>query len=232
MTAQPKNREPVASTKSKPLSFIQPRVTKRTLMARAPRRFAALMRIVLPGVALIVFAALVIWPFVNPDRIMAVVMQNIPDLVVKNLHFTGIDANNQPYSLSAAKATRPSGTQNVYDLDGPEGEIALDNGAWLTGKAQHGRFNQDTRSLWLAGHVQLFHDNGYQFTSDEAQVDLKGYNAWGQKPVLIQGSFGEITGQGFRLLDSGGIMVIKGPAKAVLNLQDGQASDKPAKASN
>jgi lipopolysaccharide export system protein LptC len=169
-----------------------------------------------------------LWPVIVPNKITTAVMKNIPDLVIENLHFNGLDSKNEPYSLIAAKATRPSGLTNIYDLDQPQGEITLTNGVWLSGKAKYGRFDQTSRRLWLGGDVQLFHDKGYQFTTDEAQVNINDSFAWGEKPVLIQGDFGVVRGQGFRLLDNGSVMVVTGPAHATLNLHSADASDKPA----
>jgi lipopolysaccharide export system protein LptC len=166
----------------------------------------------------------------SPEKIAAVAMKNIPDLVIDNLHFTGLDSKNEPYSLIAGRATRPGDLKDIYDFDKPQGEITLTNGAWVSGKADYGRYNQDTRRLWLGGNVQLFQDKGYQFTTDEAQVDLNEDNAWGVGPVLIQGGFGVIRGQGFRLIDSGKVMVVTGPAHASLDLHSNSTSDKPATA--
>jgi len=186
----------------------------------------------LPLMALVLLSALILWPMVAPNKIAKTVMKNIPDLVIQNLHFNGLDSKNQPYSLIAAKATKPSGTTDIYDLDKPQGEITLDSGAWLAGKADYGRFDQATKRLWLGGNVQLFHDKGYQFTTDEAQVNLTDHFAWGEKPVLIQGDFGVIRGQGFRLLDQGTVMVVTGPAHASLNLHGKDSSDKPTQPQN
>jgi lipopolysaccharide export system protein LptC len=228
MTATTNPPEKAAKTADKSLSFIQPRDTKRTMKARRPPRVANFLRVALPGVALLFLIALVIWPVLRPNKIITAAMKNIPDLVVENLHYTGLDSKNQPYSVSAVKATRPKGLKNIYDLDKPEGEMTLTSGAWIAVKSQYGRYDQDTRKLWLGGNVQLFHDKGYQFTSDEAQVDLNDNYAWGEKPVLIQGGFGEIRGQGFKLLDNGHVMIVKGPAHALLSLHEGDGSDKPS----
>lgn len=211
----------------KALSFIQPKDTKRTIKARRTPRVANFLRVFLPGLALVVLIALIIWPTLRPNKIPTAVVANIPDLVVQNLHFTGLDSKNQPYSVAALKATRPKGLNNIYDLDKPEGELTMTSGNWIAVKSHYGRYNQDTRKLWLGGDVQVFHDKGYQFTSDEAQVDLNENYAWGEKPVLIQGSFGEIRGQGFKLLDNGHTMIVKGPAHAVLSLHKDDGSDKP-----
>jgi lipopolysaccharide export system protein LptC len=209
-----------------PLGFLRPRVTKRLVSARGPRRVVGWLRLGLPIGAFVLLIALILWPAFDRNKITAVAIKSIPDFVIKNLHFTGLDSKNQPYSVSALKATRPGGLQNIYDLDKPEGEMTLTDGAWISGKAQYGRLDNDTKKLWLGGDVQLFHDKGYQFTTDEAQVDIDGNYAWGEKPVLIQGDFGTIRGKGFRLLNNGNVMVVGGPAKAILNLHTGGSSVK------
>ena len=133
-----------------------------------------------------------------------------------------VDDKNQPYSLVAAQATKPSTLQGIYDLKKPEGEITLQNGTWLDGKADTGRFDQIEKHLWLGGNVRIFHDKGYQFTTDELQVDLNTNEAWGDKNVLIQGDFGTIHGVGFRFIDSGNTVIIKGPAKLSLVYREPQ----------
>lgn len=188
------------------------------------------LRLILPLGAIVIGVYLVGWARLHPNKVETAVMNNLPDLVIDNLNYSGRDSSNQPYSLTAEKATRPSGTTNLFDLDKPHGELTLQNGSWVSGQAQYGRFDQQARQLWLGGNVQLFHDKGYQFTTDEAQVAIDDRYAWGEKPVLLQGGFGTIRGQGFRLLDSGNVMVVTGPAHAVLNLHTGTSSDKPDQA--
>ncbi|MGE3622800.1 MAG: LPS export ABC transporter periplasmic protein LptC [Bdellovibrionales bacterium] len=212
-----------------PLSFIRPR--ERRPLNLGHSRAVRLLRKILPVAALLILAALIAWPMLESKKIKAIAVSNIPDLVIKNLHLTGTNDKNEPYSLMAEKTTRPSGLKNIYDLDHPQGEITLANGSWVAGKALYGRFDQDTRHLWLGGNVELFGDNGSQFTTDEARIDLKENNAWGEKPVLIQGSFGEIRGNGFRLMDSGKVLVVTGKVRAVLDLRPKDSSDKPASSS-
>lgn len=214
-------------TDAEPLDFLKPRVTARIEKAKEPRKLFNSLRFFLPVVALFVLIALFLWPILNPNRIEKAVLSNIPDIVIQNPHYSGLDTKNQSYSISAVTATRPSGTPNIYDLDKPEGEIQLKNGSWVAGKAQQGRYDQDTHRLWLGGNVQIFHDKGYEFNSSETQVDIGANIAWGDKPVLIHGNFGEIRGKGFRLLEDGNIMVVTGPAQALLNLHSDASSDKP-----
>ncbi len=210
-----------------PLQFLQPRDSERRRRAAAAsvRQRIARLRIVLPLIGLTLLILLLLWPVIRDVRFHASSSGIVPDLVVDNLHFTGVDTKDEPYVLMSKQATRVGGTPGLYDLVRPEAEITLQNGAWLSGRADFGRLQNDQHKLWLGGNVQLYHDKGYQFTSDEAQVDLANNEAWGEKPVLIQGSFGIVRGVGFRFFDGGAIMVVKGPAHAILNLHTMAASD-------
>jgi len=224
------------SSKSSPgrLNFISPRETARIQKAREGRMavFVRKLRLWLPLAAAGVILLLFLWPAFLPNFKMSNIAKNIPDLVIDNLHYTGMDNKNEPYSLLSAQATRPANLHGIYDLTKPEGEITLQSGAWLDGRADYGRYDEINKKLWLGGDVQIFHNKGYQVTTDEAQVNLDTDDAWGQKAVLIQGAFGTIRGVGFRFLDSGHTVIILGPAKAVLSLHASQASDKPVAKEN
>jgi len=212
------------------LDFIRPRVTDRIQRAREGRTAHVVrrLRLWLPLTALTVIILLFLWPILLPNFRMSNIAKNIPDLVIDNLNYKGVDDKNQPYTLLAAQATRPAALHGIYDLTKPEGEIKLNNGAWLDGKADYGRYDDVGKKLWLGGNVQIFHDKGYQVTTNEAQVNLNNNDAWGDKDVLIQGGFGIIRGVGFRFLNSGHSIIVKGPAKAVLSLHGGSDSGKQA----
>ncbi len=189
-------------------------------------RAVGVLRWVLPALAFLGLALLVAWPMVGAQKLKAVIAANIPNLVVENLRLKGLDGKNQPYSLTAARALQVENLKNVIELESPKGDITLAEGAWIAGEALTGRYDQTKKSLWLGGNVHIFHDHGYQFSTNEAHIDLNENTAWGGKPVTIQGPFGEIQGQGFTVTDKGNTIVITGPAKASLQLQGGKPSDK------
>ncbi|MDE1900396.1 MAG: LPS export ABC transporter periplasmic protein LptC [Alphaproteobacteria bacterium] len=213
------------------LDFITPRLTPRMARARLGRGAAVMrkLRLWLPLAALAAVLLLVLWPEIAPSFRLKNVVKNIPNLVIDHLHYKGLDDKNQPYSVSAAQATRPADMNGIYDLTQPEGEITLKNGTWLSGRADYGRYDTTARELWLGGHVHLFHDKGYEFTTEEAEVNLNNNDAWGDKPVLLQGAFGTVRGAGFRFLDDGNTIIFQGPARADLLLHNNNlASDKAA----
>ncbi len=208
------------------LDFIRPRITDRIERARDQRAisFSRRLRIWLPLLALGIIVCLFLWPVVLPNFRLSDVAKTIPDLVVDNLHFSGTSEKNEPFTLFAAQATRPSALQGIYELTKPKGDIVLNDGAWIDGRADSGRFDDVRKKLWLNGNVQIFHNKGYQVTTDEALIDLQTRDAWGDKDVLIQGNFGTIRGKGFRLLDSARSIIVTGPAKAVLSLRRSNVS--------
>jgi lipopolysaccharide export system protein LptC len=203
------------------LDFIRPRLTNRIQRAREGRMaaFVERLRVWLPAIAAGVIVALFVWPVLRPSFTMKVAKNNIPNLVIDNLHYTGVDNKNQPFSVAAAQATKPSGLRGIYDLTKPEGEINLSGGAWIDSRAEYGRYDEVGKKLWLGGNVQVFHNKGYQFTTDELQVDLEKSVAWGEKRVLLQGNFGTIRGVGFQFMNSGKTIVVKGPASATLKIK-------------
>ena len=126
--------------------------------------------------------------------------------------YVGTDTQNRPFSLTADRAVQSTSEPGVLDLVRPQGELTLKDGTWIAIKADRGRYNDKTGKLLLLGNANLFHDKGYEFKSDEAHVDVKAGNAWGDLPVTGQGPFGEIFSRGFRLFDSGATIVFNGPA--------------------
>lgn len=193
-------------------------------------RLVGRLRWILPLFVLIGLTTLTLWPMIRAQTLPSFSVERIPNLMVEHLNLTGVDDHNQAYSLRAARALQ-AGTgakQSLIDLEKPEAEISLQSGAWLAGKAAYGRIDQNEKKMWLGGAVEFFHDDGYRFSTDELFVDTEKKAAWGDKPVVIQGDFGEIHGQGFRLLDSGDIFVVTGPCDAKLDLQALKRTDKPS----
>ncbi len=210
------------------LRHVRPRDTRRAVaLSRVYSRWVGLLRWALPLLVLLVMTALIAWPMVRAKKLTAVVAQAIPNLVVENLRLSGVDAKNQPYRVTAARAMQEGDTKNLIGLETPQAEITLTTGNWISGKANYGRYDQQANLLWLDGNVQVFHDQGYRFSTNQAQVDMGQNTASGEQPVLIQGDFGQIKGQGFEILNKGKTLIIKGKTEARFNLRALPGSDKP-----
>ncbi|MCL2474242.1 MAG: LPS export ABC transporter periplasmic protein LptC [Alphaproteobacteria bacterium] len=199
------------------LSFISPRITKRIQQARnaAMLPFIMRLRILLLAVSAAVLVLIFVWSSMLPDFTLSKLTEKIPNLVIENLRYSGMDSKKQPFSLFAAQATKPMAFESIYDLTDLEGEITLQNGTWLDGKAQKGRFDKSSNELWLTGNVNIFRDDGFQVKTEEAYLNINDKIASGIDDVSILGPYINIHGKGFNILDSGDTVIISGPVKAV-----------------
>ncbi|WP_426957039.1 LPS export ABC transporter periplasmic protein LptC [Muricoccus radiodurans] len=180
-----------------------------------------LLKWVLPAGALALLAAIVLWPeFERAEERARISFRRMtratPEaLRVVNPRYQGTDETGRPFNVTAATATQV-GSDDVVDLEAPRGDVFQANGSWLLVESRTGRYDRPADRLDLRGDVTLWNDNGMLFETEEARVEVKAGNAEGDRPVAAQGSFGTITGDGFRLRDRGAVVIFTGNARAVL----------------
>jgi lipopolysaccharide export system protein LptC len=173
--------------------------------------FVKFMKVVLPLLAFGIIGLLAAWPRIQGGD-QSSTRRDSGELEMMRALYVGTDTQDRPFSLTADRAVQSTSEPGVLDLVRPQGELTLKDGTWIAIKADRGRYNDKTGKLLLLGNANLFHDKGYEFKSDEAHIDVKAGNAWGDLPVTGQGPFGEIFSRGFRLFDSGATIVFNGPA--------------------
>jgi lipopolysaccharide export system protein LptC len=186
------------------------------------RRVAvAVAKRVLPLAAVLLLAAIALWPEIESaaDRGRVAfkrVTEVRPDaLSVVQPRFQGLDEQNRPYTVTADTAVQ-AGNEEVVQLQAPRADLLLTDGGWLYMEAREGRYDRPRNLLDLAGRVTIHHDDGTQFVTDRAAIDVTGGNAAGDAPVAAQGPFGTLTSEGFQLHDRGQVVVFTGKARAVL----------------
>jgi lipopolysaccharide export system protein LptC len=185
-------------------------------------QIVGLMKFVLPAAALGIAALVLLWPQFNPldPRFrLAPVQVSIEDL--ENLRmvqprYVGVDERNQPYTIVAEQATQAKGSSDATDLSSPQGDLAMDSGTWLAMTADHGLYQQAEKALDLWGGVSLFHDGGYEITTERARIDLDRGMAQGDLPVQGQGPNSQLSGTGFRILERGARVEVTGKSRIVL----------------
>lgn len=180
------------------------------------------MKFLLPTVALLLILLIVAWPYINvPDSRFRI---GFADLTVKeagdpsmvNPRYVGSDDENQPYSITAEIARRLSESGKVIELDEPKADIALDDGTWLVLTAARGIYGRTAETLDLVGSVVLYHDTGYEFLTEKANINLETSAAEGDQPISGQGPFGNLQAEGFRLVDKGKTIYFTGKSKLVM----------------
>ncbi len=176
---------------------------------------------VLPLAALALLATVALWPeFESAADRGRVAFRRVaevrPDaLTIVNPRYQGADEQNRPYNVTADRALQ-SGSEEVVQLEAPRADLLLADGGWVYVEAREGRYDKASSRLDLAGEVTIHHDDGTQFVTARAAMDVGRGDAEGDDPVAAQGPFGTLTAEGFRLRDRGQVVVFTGRARAVL----------------
>jgi lipopolysaccharide export system protein LptC len=186
--------------------------------AYAPRytRLVRSLRIVLPVIGLLAVAIVILWPKIRAEfNRPTVTSQEERQAKMVNGRYVGSDSHGRPYTVTYDSAQQPPDGGPV-DMVNPTAELTLRNGHWVAVRAEHGRYDQAGGLLDLSGHVEVFHDDGYDFTTERAHVEFAKNLIWGDRAVEGSGPKGEVQGRGFRIVNNGESIVFTGAARILL----------------
>lgn len=190
-------------------------------VSRLYSRFVTGMKFVLPAVALAVLALIAAWPSLTELPTPKIAADKGQTEMIKPRYLSK-DEQNQPFSLIAVKADKLADQPDIVVLDKPEMEMTQKDGAWVNIRSDKGWYDQNTGILKMRGNVHVLRDDGNEFTTEEADSDVRKGTAWGDVHVVGQGPQGVINAEGFRLSDRGKTMVFLNQSKA-----DVQAAERP-----
>ena len=185
-------------------------------------RWVGIMKVAFPLVALSLIALVVAWPYVARQdqgfRLGFAVLENQEsrDPSMVNARFHGVDADKNPYAITADFARNLTRDTVRVDLERPKADMALEDGTWLVLTAKTGHFYRQQKSLDLIGTVNLFHDTGYEFNTSKASVDLSNAIASSDVFVTGHGPFGTLQAEGFRILNKEKVIHFAGKSQVVL----------------
>lgn len=185
-------------------------------------RYVVFMKFILPLIALILVATIMIWPQLHVlDETFSIALTDVklsakesPNMV--NARFVGADQKKQPFSITADIARNLLKDTTEIELEMPKADITVSDGSWLVLTANSGVYNQKGKVLSLEGAVNLFHDSGYEFKTKVANIDLNRGIAISNEPVKGQGPFGHLQAEGFRIEEKGNKIIFSGRSKLIL----------------
>ncbi|AWU94755.1 LPS export ABC transporter periplasmic protein LptC [Azospirillum ramasamyi] len=195
-------------------------------VSRFHSRFVSALKFALPAAALAMMALLAAWPSLNSPPTPRISADAGQSEMLKPRYFS-LDEHNQPFSLVAAKADKSTDEPDIVLLDDPQAEMTENTGTWVTMRSDKGWYNQVTGILLMRGNVHVLRDDGNEFTTSEAEADIRKGNAWGDKAVAGQGPQGEINAQGFRMTERGKNVVFLNQSKAEVQAAERPGSKKP-----
>ena len=184
-------------------------------------KFIRWMRLVLPLVALTIVAIVFTWSNMKDDNIVSMQDQtqaarSIGKNELLNPRFESVDDKKQPYTITAKRALQGKKNEELVILEEPVADMLLNNGNWVAIEAKQGAFRQDNQRLLLRGNVQMFHDQGYQMTTAQLDLDLDKNIAWSETEVHAQGPMGRLEAKGLKASTEKGLLLFSGPAKLTI----------------
>ncbi len=196
-------------------------------------RFVRLMKLLLPSLAAILLALVVIWPRLRVDEsrfrvgFADIGAKEVEKLSMVNARFFGIDQQGHPFTVTSVRAEEEDKDTNIVDLEAPKADFASRDGSGVFVTAERGYYRQKEQLLDLQGDVSLYHEKGYELHTEQAHVDLAANTAHGEVAVHGQGPQGRLEGEGFELRDKGSDVIVTG--KSTLTLRGASPSEGAGK---
>ena len=197
------------------------RTAPRAVSSRRSRTVGYL-KLMLPALALVLTSLILAWPRLVPDD-----PAFPPRCGAHRARRRGSAAPRQgahrrhrpgPAPLRDHRRRREPGERRRARRQsrGPQGGHDAQQRRLGAALGQDGHLPNDNSLLDLAGEVSLFHDNGSEFHTATAHIDLKTGSAQGSDPIAGQGPQGDIAGEGFEIADHGARILFTGHARAIM----------------
>ncbi|MFM9842455.1 MAG: LPS export ABC transporter periplasmic protein LptC [Dongiaceae bacterium] len=149
-----------------------------------------------------------------------VVPEEIDSVSMTNARFSGRDSRNRSFTVTADEARQRTSDSAIIHLKHPKADLDLTGGRLVAIHAESGIFVRNDQLLNLAGEVTLSDNRGFEFHTESASIDLGRNTASGDAPVAGRGPSGDITSEGFRVLDDGDRVIFTGKTSLTLTVAD------------
>jgi lipopolysaccharide export system protein LptC len=183
-------------------------------------RRVALLKVALPAIGVSLLLLVVVWPRVAPlfDRLRfaAIDLREARELRMINPRYAGTDRDGHPFVITGAVGRQVPQRDDVMSLDQPVANLQSHTGAKIVVTSDSGVYQTQSQFLDMFGKVTVNHENGSQFVTTSARLDAANDAAEGHNPVEGHGPQGDITAQGFQIIDKGDIVIFTGQSNLLL----------------
>ena len=136
--------------------------------------------------------------------------------VLKKPLFMGLDKKQQPFRISAQKATRFTNTENIFNLEKPNGEIETNSEKFYI-YGNTGVFDNTDQTLLINGDVEFTNKNSIKFETSVAKFDFKKQILMGNESVIGRKNDSIIKSEGFKIINKENKVIFLGKSYLTLN---------------
>mgnify|MGYP001234703380 FL=1 len=139
---------------------------------------------------------------------------SINQVLVKPI-FMGLNKKEQPFKVTASKATRFKEESNTFYLENPIGEILIDNNKYYL-SGNNGVYDKNIQELKINGDVKFNNNLDLKFSTTEVFFDFKKQILFGEKAVSGYRNNTKIDSQGIKILNKENKIIFTGKTKLLL----------------
>ena len=139
---------------------------------------------------------------------------SINQVLVKPI-FMGLNKKEQPFKVTASKATRFKEESNTFYLENPVGEILIDNDKYFL-SGNNGIYDKNIQELKINGDVKFNNNLDLRFSTTEVLFDFKDQVLFGEKAVSGYRNNSKIDSQGIKILNKENKIIFTGKTKLLL----------------
>ena len=139
---------------------------------------------------------------------------SINQVLVKPI-FMGLNKEEQPFKVTASKATRFKEETDTFYLENPIGEILIDNDKYYL-SGNNGVYDKNIQELKINGDVKFNNNLDLKFSTTEVFFDFKKQILFGEKAVSGYRNNTKIDSQGIKILNKENKIIFTGKTKLLL----------------
>lgn len=187
-------------------------------------RFVHCMRVLLLGLAGMLFILLLTWPqlmkradmltstmkdAINPKNMQA-------QVDMTKVQFVSEDEKGQPFIVTSEYITEIDPANKLIQLEKPSGEITLESGTKLLCQSPLALFAQDTQVVHFTQGVKVISDNGYTADMFDVVVDYNNQMVRSDNALAVRGEKINLDSLGFVARQNGDMIDFYGPVRVEL----------------
>ncbi len=128
-------------------------------------------------------------------------LEEVSDAVMIHPRYHSTDEENRPYTIIAERAIQQENDEvQLIDLSA---DMLLEDRQWVVLTANNGLFNKTENKLDLSGMVNMFYEDGFEFRSERAMVDIEQGTVQAKTYVEGQGPTGTLQADRYAVKDKG-----------------------------